>query len=43
MVFGDRHQPADGERPKYFCRDHVSEKRNAELAGIEKVKGGALR
>jgi len=29
--------------PKYFCRDHVSKKRNAELAEIEKVKGGVLR
>ena len=31
------------QRPKYFCRDHVSKKRNAELAEIEKVKGGVLR
>jgi hypothetical protein len=43
MVFRDRHQPGDAERPEYFCRDHVSKKRNAELAEIEKVKGGVLR
>jgi hypothetical protein len=43
MVFRDRHQPGDAGPPKYFCRDHVSEKRNAQLAAIEKVKGGALR
>ena len=43
MVFHDRHQPGDAERPKYFCRDHVSKKRNAELAEIEKVRGGVLR
>jgi hypothetical protein len=43
MVFRDPHQSGSAERPRYFCRDHVSEKRNAELAEIEKAKGGALR
>jgi hypothetical protein len=43
MVFRDPYQPWDAKRPKYFCRDHVSEKRNAQLAAIEKVKGGVLR
>jgi hypothetical protein len=43
MVFRNVHQFGDAERPKHYCCDHASEKRDAELAEVEKVKRGALR